>query len=385
LSDGFSDSEYYGVVKIGTPPQNFNIILDTGSSDLWVAGAGLSLTSSKGGRIGNGGIMSSANSPSIQPTGASFSPSQSSSFKSTSNQFQVTYGSGAASGQVATDTISQGSFTVTNQPFALVTKSSSGLLSGDVSGIMGMAFSALSSTGGKPFWQSANIDTFAFGLTRFLNVSTATDIEPGGVLTLGGINTTLFQGNINWIPLKAQTYWLIALDGVSVNGQTISSSQSNNVAIDTGTSLIGAPTSVTSAIYNQISGSKPATGAYQGYYQFPCSSNPKVSLSFGGQDYLIASDDFNIGSTDANAWILGDSFLKNVYTIFRSNDSPAVGFALPATGYQNLLSSLGTSNGTGISTRPGTITNASSNSSKLSSNLFWNLLILTLLSYLYLS
>ncbi|KAG0145715.1 hypothetical protein CROQUDRAFT_658385 [Cronartium quercuum f. sp. fusiforme G11] len=388
LTNGYADSEYYGVVKIGTPPQTFNVILDTGSSDLWILGSSTTSstttsTSSSSSTFHSsmGGIGTPGTTSTI--TGASFVPTNSSTYKSSTTAFQITYGSGAASGTVATETVTQGSYTVTNQAFAVVTKASSGLLSGDVSGIMGMGFTPLASTNAAPFWQSANIPSFGFGLSRFVNISTTSDVEPGGIMTLGGPNTTLYTGNINYISLKAQTYWLVALDNVMINGQAISNSGSDAVAIDTGTSLIGAPTSIVQAIYSNITGSSPATGSYKGYYEFPCSSAPSLSLTFGGISYSIAPDDFNVGTVDESgkmclgaifavesatssstttsltpAWIVGDSFLKNVYTVFRASPSPAaVGFATPANDYQSLLRSAGLASGaqTGTDT---TTTNA---------------------------
>lgn len=56
---------------------------------------------------------------------------------------------------------------------------------------MGLGWQALSSSGATPFWQSLyeanslNEPLMAFYLTRFVNQTSAQDLEPGGVFTLG--------------------------------------------------------------------------------------------------------------------------------------------------------------------------------------------------------
>jgi cathepsin D len=88
------------------------------------------------------------------------------------------------------------------------------------SGIMGLGFSALSSTRSTPFWQALGSQLaapeMAFYFTRFKDDSSARQEEPGGVFTLGGVDPALFTGSIEFLPMPSSNptyYWLLTMSG----------------------------------------------------------------------------------------------------------------------------------------------------------------------------
>jgi cathepsin D len=331
------DSSYFGTVNIGTPPQSFNVILDTGSSDLWVADSS----------CGN-----------CDPQTPVFKPDQSSSFTQQRNTVTpISYGSGNVAGFVSTESVSMGNFSLQNQGFLSVESVSDGLLSGSVSGIMGLAFSAIASTGATPFWQGLGnqlaTPEMAFWLTRFRGTKFA-DEEPGGSFTLGGTNASLFQGDIEFLPMAGPsqpTFWLLGVSAVTVQGKSLKVATGNNAlaAIDTGTTLIGGPSDDVANLWAQIPGSAKIQ-SMPGFWSFPCSTTLNISMAFGGKLWPIAPADMNLGPGNNNpqaclggifdltqgsnieanqgnpSWVVGDTFLKNVYSVYRS-DPLSVGFA----------------------------------------------------------
>ena len=204
----------------------------------------------------------------------------------------------------------------------------------------------------------------------------------------GTTNSSLYTGQIDYQSLQSvdsgsPSYWSLPITSLSVNSASVSlpSSSSSLAAIDTGTSLIGGPDTVVAALYALIPNSAPGTGNYEGYYTYRTSSHPfvisyctvltirffiacstsvTVALSFGGQTWSIAPSDFKLtqssndqcvgsvfifssGNTDSSngpSWVIGDTFLKNVYTVFRANPA-SIGFAALASDAQTLVTQQG--------------------------------------------
>ncbi|KZO92844.1 acid protease [Calocera viscosa TUFC12733] len=333
------DGSYSGLLGLGTPPTPLNVLLDTGSADFWVASTGCAAAQS-----GCGGLPL-------------WDPRTSETYENASVRFEVGYGSGRASGVLGWDTVQLGAFEVVHQPVALCDHVSPGLLTSPVSGLMGLGFQQLSASGATPLWENLvqaglwSAPLMTFFLTRFLNSSALGTQQPGGSFTMGYVDTSLYTGTIDYAPIPAGRagYWLLELSSVAVRSSSIplsASSSQNAAVIDTGTTLLLAPSSAIQAIFSLIPGSQPATGDYAGYYQYPCSSNTTLTLSFSGasRGWTISAADFqllklpntqdtciaalyesNLGN-NAPQWVVGDTFLKNVYSVFRY-DPPSVGFA----------------------------------------------------------
>lgn len=337
MIDQNQDSSYIATISIGTPPQQMNVVLDTGSSDLWI-------TSDQCANCNTGTPL--------------FQTSKSTSAQYSSTNVQLSYGSGQVSGNLAQDIVTMAGFTIQKQIFAAVNVVSQNFLNGNVSGILGLAFEPLAQTQTTPFWQALiqnnqlSAPEMSFYMTRLVDVANAPDEAPGGTFTLGGTDSSFYTGDIEYLNVigSPPSFWFLSLSQVTVQGKSISITTGSSAiaAIDTGTTLIGGPSKDVAAIYNAIPGSQPLPQS-GGLYAFPCKTQVAVTMSFGGKSWAIniadmiiaqvpqSSDcvggifDLSLGSNvppDSGnpSWVVGDTFLKNVYSVFRSSP-PSVGFA----------------------------------------------------------
>ncbi|KAF8339998.1 Asp-domain-containing protein [Cantharellus anzutake] len=302
---------WYGEITIGTPPVTFKVEFDTGSSDTWVPDSSCAACSGH----------------------STYDPSSSSTSRDLGQDFDINYQDDTyATGQQYTDDITVAGLTATNQAFASASDVDSGLLDRASDGMMGMGWPSISQTGTPVFNTLVEQGVVSSGVFGFY----LTDTD--GSLFLGGTDASLYKGPLNWNPVLYQSSWYITVDDVNVGGQTVISSV--DASVDSGTTLILGDAQSVAQFWSSIPGSQAAIQYGPGMYTYPCDSNPIVSVSIGSQTYTISSQHLKwlqvsdadcVGSVVATDdsirhWVLGDAFMKNVYTAF-DFDHSRVGFA----------------------------------------------------------
>ena len=195
-----SHHQYYGDVDIGTPPQTFAVVFDTGSSNLWVPSEACAWWQ----------IACRIHSR--------YDSRKSKTYHRNGTRFAIQYGSGHLSGYFSSDDVTIGSVTVRAQPFAEATREPGlAFLAAHFDGILGLAFPAIAVGGATPpFFSMLDqgllpVPVFAFWLNRG-----GDDDEPGGELTLGGVDSAHFTGERTWVDVSREAYWQFAVDGMRV-------------------------------------------------------------------------------------------------------------------------------------------------------------------------
>jgi len=320
----YGNAQYYGVVEIGTPPQSFEVIYDTGSSNLWVPKVG----------------CTHCGLPFISHK-QKYDESKSSSYEEDGDEFSIMYGSGSVKGFFSKDDVTLANDIVINeQGFAEVTDAGGlgvAYSLGKFDGILGLGFSSISVGERTTVFENAikqnKVDQpiFAFYLG---------DNKPGE-LTFGGYDSSKFEGELEYVKLAAATYWQINMDSIKAGDYEQTSSDDDQITaiVDSGTSLITGPKVEIAKLAEAVG----AKANIMGEYTISCDKVddiPDVVFKINGNEYSIPGPKTVIQAQGTclfafmaleipppgPQWILGDVFMREYYTVFNYHDK-SIGFA----------------------------------------------------------
>ncbi|XP_043850017.1 napsin-A [Dromiciops gliroides] len=313
----YLDAQYYGEIGLGTPPQNFSVIFDTGSSNLWVPSRRCNFFS----------------------LGCWFhrkyDPKASSSFHPNGTQFSIHYGTGHLDGILSEDVLTIGGVGGVRLVFGeALWEPSLAFALAHFDGILGLGFPALAVAGVPPLLdvllEQGLLDKpiFSFYLNR------DPEAVPGGEVILGGSDPGRYIPPLTFLPVTRPAYWQIHMDRVIV-GHSLTLCPNGCAAIlDTGTSLITGPSKEIQALHKLIGGFPLLAGEYL----IPCDrldTLPPVSFLLGGVWFNLTAQDYVLQLASGRThfclsgflaldvpppvgpfWILGDIFLGPHVAVF---------------------------------------------------------------------
>jgi phytepsin len=238
--NNYLDAQYYGTIGLGTPPQEFQVVMDTGSANLWIPSKKCHFS-----------IPCWLHHR--------FDAGKSSTYEPDGRPFAIHYGTGSLEGFLSKDVATIGDVEVKGQVFAEATKEPGlAFIAAKFDGILGLGFLEISVDKVQPLWYNmleqklVPEPVFSFWFNRDASG------KIGGEMVLGGVDEKHYKGNHTWAPLTRRGYWQFKLDDVLVDDKSTGFCKIGvgcQAIADTGTSLLAGPSAVVAEI-NQAIGAK---------------------------------------------------------------------------------------------------------------------------------
>ncbi|KAL0948548.1 hypothetical protein HGRIS_011108 [Hohenbuehelia grisea] len=312
LSQGDNMAIYVGTIHLAG--QSLDVQLDTGSSDLWIDTDGIDI----------------------------------SQFVDTSAETAITYGDGtSAIGPILAGQVTFGNLAVDDQAFISAPKSNATSL-GD-KGLLGIGPPSLSRIKDTLVGSDHNGKSFLDNVfskhpedPNFITFSLARSplgMADGGVFAIGEIPAEFSQIEKSTVlPVDSDAkHWITSLDSVKINNVPMSGHgfrTKETALLDSGSSLAEGPRAYIDAMYGSIPGA--AFDDNLATYRVPCDANVQMEFVFGGASFPVHPIDATYAAgidEDSNQvvcagafsviepnseydWLLGDSFLRNVFSLY---------------------------------------------------------------------
>jgi len=297
----FSNAQYFIETQVGTPPQTFTVVPDTGSSNLWMYAEGCVAI------------------PCWYH--ARFDNTKSSTYVADGQDFDILYGSGGIKGTVGHDVARIGGIEAT-MGFGEVTEVSGvSFYASMMSGILGLAYDTISVDALPTFMDNASIKDKSFSMYLHANPDKSYMVIPGWDSENWGV--------IDTHKVVEEKYWALQLNNV-MQGDKVIPSDNYKAVIDSGTSLLVGPTHIIDPLVEGIHvkgdcsnlDAQPTLGFTIDSTVYTLEPKDYVlEVDADGQRQCIMGISSMVFPEGFNYIIFGDVFMRKYPSYFNLNDN----------------------------------------------------------------
>eukprot|EP00440_Ansanella_granifera_P059953 gb/GFBE01064980.1/.p1 GENE.gb/GFBE01064980.1/~~gb/GFBE01064980.1/.p1 ORF type:complete len:467 (+),score=133.10 gb/GFBE01064980.1/:1-1401(+) len=326
--------QYYGEVQVGTPPQSFMVIFDTGSGQLMLPSA-----SCESKACATHHAFAAKNSSTAIPIGWADSPLEKATDEYDRDTTVVNFAMGDAVGQYTRDRVCLGSACSLADFVEMTEESDNPFADAEWDGVLGLAqglsgheefniMTVLARGAGKP--GSLNKPVFAVYLGR--------SVEDEAEITFGDYREQRMESPLQWVDVSEEGYWQFQFTDLTVDGkptglcEKYGKRQCQGV-LDTGSSLMMGPKKDLDSLLEMLS--------FKDKTQIECAQSarfPKLGFLLGDKLLEMEADDYidrargpenkegmencwahlmPVGDTGRGPiFVLGMPFLRAFYTVY---------------------------------------------------------------------
>ena len=309
---------YTMAIQVGTPPQTFEVVVDTGSSNLILLGDS-SLCDNCAEEVGQ----------------SVYSPSKSSSAQLSDTEFTIHYGMGSLQAREVRDKVSVGSLPPIEYTFAVMTHQAG------IQNILGVAYAAVAQPTGKPLTPYFDGLVHQTGIANEFSMLLCT--EGKSKITLGASDVQVSQ----YIDLVEEKWYVISPQKMQVKGGKRLGRFSTRAVVDSGTTNLLVSASMHGKILKALAPVAKKNGIDLSHQlirttaevidQFPVfqivaknTEGEKITLDIAPGTYFreVGSVGYTLGIavTNTDKVLLGEVFMENYYVVFdRANKRIGLG------------------------------------------------------------
>jgi hypothetical protein len=313
IKDLGAHSAYVGKIHVGNPPQEFKVIFDTGSSNLWIPNSDCKTQMCK---------MHNR-----------FQYSKSKDFALVGANMGVKFGTGRIWGRLATDTVTLGDdahITIKKQCFGMIQKEWGGVFrTSKFDGILGLSFPSLSMYKAPVLFD--NIESQH--LLKYPMFSFYYGKAGKSMVEFGYPKKKNYKGKIKWVDVSKPMYWQLKMKHMLVGNKKLDLCPSGDckLVVDTGTHLFTSPSAHTATILNAIGAgcnTEPITFVVE-------DANGEHKLTVESKYYQLKQGEncrpgfmnLDVPAPRGPLFIVGNLFMQKFVTVY-SRKPQQVGFAL---------------------------------------------------------